>query len=307
MTEYVAAQRINRGLSRINDILLYIETHLDEPLTVESLAEKSCWSRWQFQRVFQREIGMGVAQYIRSLRLSRAGQLLLTTKRRQMDIALACGFESEISLSSSFRKAYDCSPGQYRKAGIFRNLHQPIVSLSDKTVQETSLPPSLFQVRIETLPARRLQGIKGHFDGIFSKHPNHMEAIPAIWATLMKSVSVADFFASEHIGVIDFSERWTTDNIPYWACLSREDHIIHPTLDSIELPEHTYAVLPCSNNLASFDKILTWFLCSWLPESNYQGVEHYELEHYGQGLRQNDTNLQLEYWMPVVYSDAPND
>ena len=53
------------AFDRIERVLIYIHEHLDQALTVESLAEKNCWSRWQFQRVFNSYTGQNVAQYIR--------------------------------------------------------------------------------------------------------------------------------------------------------------------------------------------------------------------------------------------------
>ena len=89
--------------SRIEQVLRFIHSHLDQPLTVASLATLGGWSRWQFQRVFAAHTGSSVAHYIRELRLSKAAERLLCTPERQLDIALACGFESDISFSRSFR------------------------------------------------------------------------------------------------------------------------------------------------------------------------------------------------------------
>lgn len=88
-------------LNRIEKVLDYIHNNLSVPITVSDLAEKSCWSRWQFQRVFSQATGLSVAQYIRELRLSVAAESLISTKNRHLDIALESGFDSEISFSLS--------------------------------------------------------------------------------------------------------------------------------------------------------------------------------------------------------------
>ena len=56
--------------TRIERVLDYIHAHLDQPLSLEQLAEQSCWSRWQLQRVFLHETGQTVAHYVRELKLS---------------------------------------------------------------------------------------------------------------------------------------------------------------------------------------------------------------------------------------------
>ena len=53
--------------TRIERVLDYIHAHLDQPLSLEQLAEQSCWSRWQLQRVFLHETGQTVAHYVREL------------------------------------------------------------------------------------------------------------------------------------------------------------------------------------------------------------------------------------------------
>ena len=44
-------------LTRIERVLDYIHANLDLPLALAELAEQSCWSRWQLQRVFLHETG----------------------------------------------------------------------------------------------------------------------------------------------------------------------------------------------------------------------------------------------------------
>jgi len=107
----------NTHFTRIERILDYIHTNIDSPLSVEYLAKKSCWSRWQLQRIFLQETNQTVAQYVREIKLSRAAEQLLSNSNRIMDIALNCGFNSEISFNRSFKQLFQCSPRAYRKRG----------------------------------------------------------------------------------------------------------------------------------------------------------------------------------------------
>jgi len=102
---------------RIFLLLGYIDKNLHRPLDVNLLAEISGWSRWQLQRVFSAHTGLSVAQYVRQLRLAIAAWKLLNTSDRQLDIALLCGFDSEVSFSRSFKQHFGCPPRDYRKIG----------------------------------------------------------------------------------------------------------------------------------------------------------------------------------------------
>lgn len=102
---------------RIFLLLNYIDKNLHRPLDVNLLAEISGWSRWQLQRVFSAHTGLSVAQYVRQLRLGIAAWKLLNTSDRQLDIALLCGFDSEVSFSRSFKQHFGCPPRDYRQLG----------------------------------------------------------------------------------------------------------------------------------------------------------------------------------------------
>lgn len=98
------------------------------------------------QRIFVASTGLTLAQYVRELRLSKTDEELLNADKRQIDIALSCGFESEISFSRSFRQYFKCTLGQYRKRSIQPHIRVPLTQLS------------LTPIRIEHKPAFSLVG-----------------------------------------------------------------------------------------------------------------------------------------------------
>lgn len=110
---------IIRHEERITRILHYIDKNLHQNLDVNLLADISGWSRWQLQRVFSLQTGVSVAQYVRELRLGMAAWKLINTHDRQLDIALVCGFDSEVSFSRSFKQHFGCPPRDYRQAAKF--------------------------------------------------------------------------------------------------------------------------------------------------------------------------------------------
>lgn len=290
---------VNLGpISRLQKALEFIEQHLDQPLSVDSLAEHSCWSRWQFQRVFVQHTGQTVAQYVRGRRLSHAAKQLLTSKQRQLDIALACGFESEISFNRSFRKEFGCPPGEYRKRGNFRDIRQPL-ALSRPDRLRPELPPKLLQVKIETRPASRLYGVCDQFNGLFSKQPNYETKIPNIWVQLACRVSLSHLRRYDHIGVIDLNSQSGPEGINYWACLENPHQALADKLQNIDIPEQQYAVIPYTGHVKDFDKTLEWFLCYWLPESGYRGCNGFDLELYGRDFDPSSDSAYMEYWVPI--------
>jgi AraC family transcriptional regulator len=54
---------------RINRVIDYIESHLDENLTLETLAYIACFSKFHFHRIFQSVTGERLSECIQRLRL----------------------------------------------------------------------------------------------------------------------------------------------------------------------------------------------------------------------------------------------
>lgn len=287
----------NQQLKRIRQALSHIESSLDKPIKVDKLAAKVHWSRWQFQRVFNKETGTSVAQYIRNLRLSQAAKLLITTQTRQLDIALQCGFDSEISFNRSFRRTYHCTPGDYRKRGQYLGLSQPL-ALSRPDKKNKSLQPKLLQIKIETLPSIKRYGLRTHFNGLFSKQPNFEEVVPPIWLKLAEMSK--NFQINSSLGVIDLTQTDSSHtNIPYWACVDTNDKLLQSQLTAIDLPEQEYAILPHTGHVKDMVNTLEWFIVEWLPQSHYKGLNGFDLESYSHNFSPDNSNAYMEYWIPV--------
>ncbi|MCK0471075.1 helix-turn-helix transcriptional regulator [Halalkalibacter sp. APA_J-10(15)] len=96
-------------------IIAFIENNLHERLSLESIAKHAGFSKYHFHRLFYKEIGQSVMDYVRSRRLANAAHLLLQSDEKIIDIAFYFRFESQESFTRSFKKAYHLPPGQYRK------------------------------------------------------------------------------------------------------------------------------------------------------------------------------------------------
>lgn len=102
-------------LARMRAVLAHIDTHLDESLDVEQLAEVAAFSKYHFHRQFTLLFGMNVGRYVQLLRLKRAAhQLAYRDAARITDIALACGYEAPEAFTRAFRKQAGQSPTDFR-------------------------------------------------------------------------------------------------------------------------------------------------------------------------------------------------
>lgn len=93
----------------IGNVVKYINFHLHEPLTVESIAKAFYLSQSQLNRIFHKKIGSSVYQYIQLKRLIEA-RLMLKAGRTPGDVARACGYSDYSCFYKAYRKNFGTSP-----------------------------------------------------------------------------------------------------------------------------------------------------------------------------------------------------
>lgn len=115
------AQYVERPLPAHRDddpislVLDWALTHLDEPLTVESMASHTHMSERSFVRAFRASTGTTPAAWVRGQRLDEARRLLERTDLPIDQVARACGFGSTITMRQNFAHAFRTSPSEYRR------------------------------------------------------------------------------------------------------------------------------------------------------------------------------------------------
>ncbi|MFT7185936.1 MAG: AraC family transcriptional regulator [Pseudohongiellaceae bacterium] len=295
---FLSKSQNQRNLDRVELVLNYVHRHLDKDLSVDHLADLSGWSRWQLQRVFTAQTGLGLAQYVRELRLSRAAELLLASDARQIDIAFSCGFDSENSFSRSFKKMFTCSPSRYRLRSRRISLRTPISRST--LVPERNLGHSWHQIRIESQPEISVVGCAGKVNGLFSSQPDFLDSVPKLWSelkTLFANPQLKPTKDSPFMGVIDtrFSDKPNT----YLASIDSCHLSGAQALERLTVPAQEYAVIPFKGALNEFNKVLSWFLLDWLPKSGFEGISAYDLEIYQTATEKEGGTTQMEYWVPV--------
>lgn len=95
--------------------IIYMESHLNEQITVHEVAKASGYSYYHFTRIFQSVLGESIGNYIQKRRLSAAAQKLLYSDSKIIDIAMESGFDSPEAFSRAFKAVYQMSPTVYRR------------------------------------------------------------------------------------------------------------------------------------------------------------------------------------------------
>ncbi|HYD80822.1 MAG TPA: AraC family transcriptional regulator [Paucimonas sp.] len=93
----------------------YIDTHLEQPLTLGMLAQLACLSEYHLARMFRVSFGMAPYAWIAARRLDRARRLLRTTDLPLQQVADACGYADLSHFSHRFRAGAGVPPSRYRQ------------------------------------------------------------------------------------------------------------------------------------------------------------------------------------------------
>jgi AraC family transcriptional regulator len=100
------------GLPRykLNQLLDYIEAHLDWNLELEDLAQQVDMSQFYFSRLFKQSLGITPHQYVIQQRVERAKQLLRQGELSLVEVALECGFANQGHLNRHFKRLTGTTP-----------------------------------------------------------------------------------------------------------------------------------------------------------------------------------------------------
>jgi len=86
---------MHAGIHHVQD---WLQENLHKKSTLESLGEIACMSSRNLTRIFKRESGITINQYLSMLRKERIKQLLMNPDITRKEIARLCGLESERQL-----------------------------------------------------------------------------------------------------------------------------------------------------------------------------------------------------------------
>ena len=93
----------------------YINDHITEDITVESVCSNIYMSKYHFCRLFKEKIGLTVMEYVLKTRLVMAKELLEKEKTSITEVASRCGFCSLSYFSRVFKEETGMTPLAYRK------------------------------------------------------------------------------------------------------------------------------------------------------------------------------------------------
>ena len=115
--DHVLESRTSRAVELRNDMVAIIADHLHEKdLGPEFVADQLGMNGAYVARFFRDEMGCGMSQHIKELRVSEARALLINTEDTVREIALLVGFSDSNALIRAFKSIEGLTPGDFRQS-----------------------------------------------------------------------------------------------------------------------------------------------------------------------------------------------
>ncbi len=100
----------------IGKVQVYVTEHCSEPLSVRRLAEIAGTSARSIARLFVSELGITPHDFVESVRLDQARNMLEASDYALKRVAFDCGFASPEQMRAAFQRRLGMSPGRYRES-----------------------------------------------------------------------------------------------------------------------------------------------------------------------------------------------
>ena len=100
------------GLSRAK--ILYIMEHYKEPIDVDSICNEIGFSKYYFCKLFKKQQGVTIHQYLINYRITNAKELLAYSKLSINTIATQVGFKNSLTFIRAFERVVNMTPSEYR-------------------------------------------------------------------------------------------------------------------------------------------------------------------------------------------------
>lgn len=258
-------ETLNKRVKLANDIMFYIYTHIDTDINIDELCYNLEISKFYMHRIFKDAFGKNIYETIKSIRLQKASNLLLTNKYSTISqIGNSCGYSSHSSFIRAFRDRFGLSPKEWKNGG-YKEYYKKIISDSEHPAFYSSDPDfSNLEPVIVSQPDMK---------AYYIRHQGYNRSMKKTWQKVYTWVLNHELKEFTQIGLYHDNPSITPHNsCQYIACIvtKEEDKIIDSRLPTFTISGGTYARFDLKGVYGDVLKLIDWVFHEWLPSSDFE-------------------------------------
>ncbi|GAA0501741.1 AraC family transcriptional regulator [Salinibacillus aidingensis] len=279
-------------IESIQTAIDFIEEHLLDDLSIESIAGQANFSVFHFQRTFTILTDISIGDYIRRRRLALAAHELMETSAKVIDIAYKYGYDTPEAFTKAFRRQHGVTPSDARKnSGKLTSYNRLVIQVNLKGAEP-------MEYKIVEREGFKVAGMKREFSLV---NEENNKGIPEMWEKVNSDGTDELLFRLNDgaiEGVLGVCVDKSSHSIDYWIGTTY-DGSPPDGLSILDIPSSKWAVFGVHGPMPdAMQNAWKKIFSEWFPSSGYQHAGTPELEVYSEE-DPADPDLYSEIWIPV--------
>ncbi|MGL4622171.1 AraC family transcriptional regulator [Chroococcidiopsis sp.] len=250
--------------ARFCKVLEYIDSHLDDDLTIARLSNVAAFSKYHFHRQFSELFGISVYKYVQLTRLKRASyQLAFRDWIPIVDISLASGYENHESFSRAFKKSIGQTPSEFREHPQWNPWHLIYQPLSDLRIEHMKPNNQPDRVKVIMFKETKVAALEHRGD------PNLIGNSVRKFIEWRKQNNLPPQVSDTFNILYDNPSETSPENFRLDICASTEWDVTNNSFGVLEktMPGGRCAVLRYIGDDANLGESIAYLYSNWLPLS----------------------------------------
>jgi AraC family transcriptional regulator len=276
-----------------NDVMNYIYKYIDTDINIDELSIELKVSKFHLHRIFKEEFGKNIYESIKSIRLQKASNLLITNKYSTItDISSMCGYSSQTSFLRAFKQRFEMTPKIWKSGGYKQYSNNIVEKITNQNKSIT-----IFDIEPVIV---KMPEIKGYY----IRHQGYDLSIKKTWQKLQTWIYTNDIKDYKQMALHHDNPIITPlEECQYIAIVSLEnDDFKNVSLPSLIIPKGIYAKFSLTGKYGDVIKLIQWVYHYWLIDSGYETTPNpsYTIYHKNHFLS-SDEEFILDYYLPIKY------
>jgi len=288
---------LNQHIQIANETMSYIYEYIDTNINIDELALSFGISKHHLHKLFKQQMGVNIYETIKSNRLQKASNLLLTNKHSTItQISNMCGYSSHTSFIRAFKERFGQTPKDWRQGG-YKEYSKDI--LKNYMIEDSVCPKfNAKNVQIVKTPQREIYYLrqKGYI----------LEEGKEKWQKLQAWVYSNSIKNYESLGIYHDNPAITPHNECFYIaaiCPKEKLALLDTNLPSYTMQDGLYAAFEIEGKKADVGLFIHWVYHEWLPMSGFETTTHPSFVIMNKNhILDKEREVDGTYYLPIRYT-----